>query len=51
MSVVEGNVTAGLLVDVLRVLAEHGITWADSEPRRWADAVAALVGLAEAVGG
>jgi len=44
-------VTLTLLADVVDVLKDHGIGWADDDPRRKADAFVALVKLADAVAG
>jgi len=45
------KVTVGLLVDLLDVFEEHGIGWADDDPRRRADAVIAMDRFADAIAG
>lgn len=45
------HVSMGLLYDVLRVLDDAGIRWADDDGRRRSDALVALCELADAVAG
>lgn len=44
-------VTFGLLYDVIGLLADAGVTWADDAPSRRADALVCLCALADAIAG
>ena len=47
----EHLVTHSLLCDVVKVLEDHGFTWADDDPGRKADVLVALCRMAEAMAG